>query len=600
MEYINTLPYFKRFLLYVRPYMWMVGLAALGGVIKFSVPLLVPQVTRQLIDGVLLSTELATEVRVQHLIRQIAGLALAFVFIWMPGTYLRHYYAGKSGHSTVFDLRTDLYNHILRMSSSFFDQTKSGGILSRLISDIELAQNLVGNALTNIWMDAAAVVLVLYFLLRIDLGITLVSIALFPVYLLLFKRFGRKIERASYEVQEELSKISGDIQERISGNRVIHAFGQERAEINRFQKKSTHLLGVAMRRVGYQSHNMVFTGIIVQLAPLIVLLTGGIMVIQARLTLGQLVAVTMYLNPLYLPLQRFSELNVVFANSMAAVRRIFEVMDQSPDVKEIPNARSLDNPVGVVKFENVTFRYSEDGPAVLENINLSVLAGTRVALVGSSGAGKSTIASLVPRFYDIADGRITLDGEDIRFLKIKSLRRCISVVTQEPILFSGTIRENILYGAPGASEEALIAAAKAANVDTFVQQLPAGYATEVGERGTFLSGGQKQRITLARAFLKDPRILILDEATSALDAESEQLIQDALHRLMEGRTTFIIAHRLATVVSADQIVVMESGRIEEAGTHDSLLQKNGRYRQFYNLQFQAAHTSQDGCEDLMR
>lgn len=600
MEYINTLPYFKRFLLYVRPYMWMVGLAALGGVIKFSVPLLVPQVTRQLIDGVLLSTELATEVRVQHLIRQIAGLALAFVFIWMPGTYLRHYYAGKSGHSTVFDLRTDLYNHILRMSSSFFDQTKSGGILSRLISDIELAQNLVGNALTNIWMDAAAVVLVLYFLLRIDLGITLVSIALFPVYLLLFKRFGRKIERASYEVQEELSKISGDIQERISGNRVIHAFGQERAEINRFQKKSTHLLGVAMRRVGYQSHNMVFTGIIVQLAPLIVLLTGGIMVIQARLTLGQLVAVTMYLNPLYLPLQRFSELNVVFANSMAAVRRIFEVMDQSPDVKEIPNARSLDNPVGVVKFENVTFRYSEDRPAVLENINLSVLAGTRVALVGSSGAGKSTIASLVPRFYDIADGRITLDGEDIRFLKIKSLRRCISVVTQEPILFSGTIRENILYGAPGASEEALIAAAKAANVDTFVQQLPAGYATEVGERGTFLSGGQKQRITLARAFLKDPRILILDEATSALDAESEQLIQDALHRLMEGRTTFIIAHRLATVVSADQIVVMESGRIEEAGTHDSLLQKNGRYRQFYNLQFQAAHTSQDGCEDLMR
>ena len=600
MEYINTLPYFKRFLLYVRPYMWMVGLAALGGVIKFSVPLLVPQVTRQLIDGVLLSTELATEVRVQHLIRQIAGLALAFVFIWMPGTYLRHYYAGKSGHSTVFDLRTDLYNHILRMSSSFFDQTKSGGILSRLISDIELAQNLVGNALTNIWMDAAAVVLVLYFLLRIDLGITLVSIALFPVYLLLFKRFGRKIERASYEVQEELSKISGDIQERISGNRVIHAFGQERAEINRFQKKSTHLLGVAMRRVGYQSHNMVFTGIIVQLAPLIVLLTGGIMVIQARLTLGQLVAVTMYLNPLYLPLQRFSELNVVFANSMAAVRRIFEVMDQSPDVKEIPNARSLDNPVGVVKFENVTFRYSEDGPAVLENINLSVLAGTRVALVGSSGAGKSTIASLVPRFYDIADGRITLDGEDIRFLKIKSLRRCISVVTQEPILFSGTIRENILYGAPGASEEALIAAAKEANVDTFVQQLPAGYATEVGERGTFLSGGQKQRITLARAFLKDPRILILDEATSALDAESEQLIQDALHRLMEGRTTFIIAHRLATVVSADQIVVMESGRIEEAGTHDSLLQKNGRYRQFYNLQFQAAHTSQDGCEDLMR
>lgn len=577
----------------------MVGLAALGGVIKFSIPLLVPQVTQHLIDGVLLSTELPTEARVQHLIIWIGGLAAVFIVVWMPGTYLRHYYAGKSGHSTVFDLRADLYNHILRMSSSFFDQTKSGGILSRLISDIELAQNLVGNALTNIWMDAAAVVLVLYFLLRIDVGITLVAIALFPVYLLLFKRFGRKIEHASYEVQEELSKISGDIQERISGNRVIHAFGQERAEINRFQKKSTHLLGVAMRRVGYQSYNMVFTGIIVQLAPLIVLFTGGVMVIQTRLTLGQLVAVTMYLNPLYLPLQRFSELNVVFANSMAAVRRIFEVMDQSPDVQEMPNARSLADPVGVVHFENVSFRYSDEGPSILEHINLTVPAGTRVALVGSSGAGKSTLASLVPRFYDISSGRITLDGEDIRSLKIKSLRRCISVVTQEPILFSGTIRENILYGAPGASEEALIAAAKAANVHSFVKRLPAGYATEVGERGTFLSGGQKQRITLARAFLKDPRILILDEATSALDAESEQLIQEALQRLMEGRTTFIIAHRLATVVSADQIVVMERGKIAESGTHASLLRHDGIYRQFYDLQFQAAHANRDGCEDLI-
>jgi len=575
----------------------MVGLAALGGIIKFSVPLLVPQVTQYLIDEVLLNREMARELRIREVFLWIGGIAGIFVLIWMPGTYMRHYFSGKAGHSTVFDLRSDLYNHILRMSSSFFDRTKSGGILSQLISDIELAQNLVGNALTNIWMDAAAVVLVLYFLLRIDVQITLISIALFPIYLILFKKYGRKIELASYEVQEELSKISGDVQERISGNRVIHAFGQEKAESNRFQSKSTHLLGVAMRRVGYQTENMTFNGIIVQLAPLIVLLTGGLRVIEGQLTLGQLVAVTMYLNPLYLPLQRFSELNVVFANSMAAVRRIFEVMDQSPDVKDLPGAGLLDNPLGKVVFEHVNFRYTQDSSNILEDINLSVPSGSKVALVGSSGAGKTTLASLIPRFYDVTQGKIMIDDHDIRNVKIQSLRKHISVVTQEPILFSGTIRENILYGAPGASEERLIEAAKAANVHEFVSKLPEGYGTEVGERGTFLSGGQKQRITLARAFLKNPRILILDEATSALDAESEQLIQDALQRLMEGRTTFIIAHRLATVVQSDVIVVMAGGKILDWGSHHKLLAREGVYQDFYNLQFKSAQP--DHCADLI-
>jgi len=580
--------YFRRFLAYVRPYWWMVVLAALGGIIKFSVPLLVPQVTQTLIDGILLDDQIPVQDKVTSLGRLLGGLAGLFLIIWMPGTFLRHYFAGKAGHSTVFDLRVDLYNHVLRMSSSFFDRTKSGGILSRLISDIELAQNLVGNALTNIWMDAAAVFLVLYFLIRIDPQVTLVSMALFPLYLLLFRFYGRRIELASYEVQEELSKISGDVQERISGNRVIHAFGQEGREVHRFHEKSTYLLGVSMRRIGYQSQNMTFNGVVVQIAPLFVLLYGGIRVIYGHLSLGELVAVTMYLNPLYLPLQRFSELNVVFANSMAAIRRIFEVMDQRPDVSSPPNGIILANPKGRVEFRDVTFAYTTDNGPVLRNLNFVAEPGTRTALVGPSGGGKTSLASLVPRFYDVSSGIITLDDIDIRQLTVKSLRSCISVVGQEPILFSGTIRENILYGAPRASEEEILDAAKAANIHGFVSNLPEGYGTEVGERGTFLSGGQKQRITLARAFLKNPRILILDEATSALDAESEQLIQEALERLMVGRTTFIIAHRLATIVSSDQILVLAKGEIIDRGSHQELVNRPGVYKEFYDTQFASA------------
>ena len=576
---------FVRFLGYVRPYKWQVVAASVGGIVKFSVPLLVPQVTRYLLDDVFLSTTLTPDQKMTALLTSLGGLILIFVFFWTPLVYIRHYYAGKSGYKTVFDLRHELYYRILRMSASFFDRNKSGGIVSRLISDIEIAQNLVGSALTNIWMDLISLILIAYFLVSIDLGIALVALVTFPFYLYFFRRSQGAIKVSSHRVQEEIEALSGSLQEKIAGNRVVRAFGREQFEEQTFDRELQKLLSTSMYRVYLQSVNLAITGVIVNVAPLIVMLYGGYQVINGHLTVGDLIAVTMYLPSLYTPLQRFSELSVVFANSMAAVDRVFEIMDQKPEIRDQPGAVDVDDVEGRVEFESVCFAYHNDqdeqGP-VLRDINFVVEPGEKVALVGPSGSGKTTIVSLIPRFYDTDEGCVLIDGCDVREMTLQSLRRAVGVVLQTPILFSGSIYDNIRYGKPEANQAEIIEACKAANAWDFIQHFPKGIYSEVGEGGGFLSGGQRQRLTIARAFLKDPKILILDEATSALDSESERLIQAALDRLMIGRTAFIIAHRLSTIENADRIFVLEYGRLVESGTHEELLHTHGVYQRLYS------------------
>jgi ABC-type multidrug transport system fused ATPase/permease subunit len=586
---------FVRFLAYVRPYTKYVVAATLGGIVKFTVPLWVPQITRYLLDNVYLNSTLSVEAKLRELFIYAGGMMVVFIVFWAPWTYVRHYYSGKAGHRSVFDLRCDLYYRILRMSASFFDRNKSGAIVARLISDIELAQNLVGSALTNVWMDAISLVVILYFMAQINLTTTLVALITFPLYLYFFKRLQGEIKASSYQVQQEIATMSGNAQEKISGSRVVHAFTQEKNEERTFQRESEELFSKAMRRVYFQSMNMTTTGTLTQLAPLIVTLYGGYQIIHGTLSIGELVAFTMYLSPLYTPLQRFSELNVVFANSMAALDRIFEIMDEKPEIADRPNAMKLKQIAGKVEFEHVHFSYSKEdqGTLVLSDLNFTAEPGQKIALVGPSGSGKSTLVSLIPRFYDVDAGRVKIDGCDVRDIQLTSLRRHIGMVLQDPILFSGTIRENILYGNPKATDEQITAASKAANAYDFIRSLPHGFDNEIGEGGVFLSGGQRQRLTIARAFLKDPKILILDEATSSLDSESERLIQEAMERLVVGRTTFIIAHRLSTIVNADRILVLNNGAIVETGTHVELLQRDGMYHHLYEQQFASARFSLD-------
>jgi subfamily B ATP-binding cassette protein MsbA len=435
-----------------------------------------------------------------------------------------------------------------------------------------------------------AIFAILYFLARIDVPTTLVALATFPLPLLYFRNMQGQIKESSSRVQQEVAAITGDAQEKIAGSRVIHAFTQEKNEERLFYRESEELFSRAMRRVYLQSMNVTISGILTQSAPLIVTLFGGYRVITGAMSVGELVAVGMYLTPLYVPLQRFSELNVVLANSMAALDRIFEIMDEKPEITDRPNAIRLKHVEGKVDFDHVYFSYSQEGEGTLALCDLTfmALAGQKIALVGPSGSGKSTLVSLISRFYDVDAGQVRIDGQDVRDVEVHSLRRQIGMVLQNPVLFSGTIRENILYGHPRATRAQIVAACEAAHAYDFIRALPNGFDTLIGEGGAGLSGGQKQRITIARAFLKNPAILILDEATSALDSESERLIQEALERLIAGRTTFTIAHRLSTIVKADHILVLNEGRIVEGGTHAGLLQQGGMYRRLYEQQFESA------------
>ena len=590
--------HFIRFLGYVKPYWKDISIGTLGGIVKFTVPLFVPLVTRYLLDNVFLNPALTTPEKVHQLLLYVGGLILVFIVFWTPWTYVRHYLTSRGGNQSVFDLRSDLYDHILRMSASFFERNRSGSIVSRMISDIQLAQNLVGSALTNVWMDAISVVVILYFLLRIDVTSTLVALATFPLYVVIIKSMGGRLRATTHQVQAKIADMSGNIQEKVAGSVVVHAFTQEEKEGEVFQQESGDLFSLTMKQNYYQALNVTLNGLLVSIAPLLVTLYCGYQVILGHLTIGDMVAVSLYLSPLYTPVQRFSELNVVFSNSMAALDRIFDIIDEAPDIQDKPGALPLNSTEGKVVFEHVCFSYPNNAPeqdqtCILDDITFSVEPGQRVALVGPSGAGKSTLVALIPRFYDVKSGQVLIDGQDVRDLQVKSLRKHIGVVMQDAILFSGTIEENLRYGKPEASHEELIAACEAANALEFIAAFPNGFQSEVGEGGSFLSGGQKQRLTIARAFLKNPKILILDEATAALDAEAERLVKEALQNLMLSRTTFIIAHRLSTIVNSDKIFVLKDGKIIEEGKHEAPLRLGGLYYYLYSQQFASAESSFD-------
>ena len=573
-----------RFLAYVRPYWKYVAIATGTGLVKFLVPLVFPWMLKVLLDDVVLKKGLSMAQREHTTLYLVLGV-LALNGVWMIATYYRTVYAAIAGHRMIRDLRVALFDHVQRLSHAFFMRHQTGAIVSRVVSDISLAQNFVGSALTNVWMDSILVIALLIILFSIHPMMAAVSLVLMPIYILSLRFVGPKIRLSTREVQQRLEVLSGGLQEKMAGVSVVKGFAREPQETQLFAAHANKLLNKVMYSVRYTAVNEMLVGMVVHSAPVLVVWYGIYQIIGGQLTVGELTQFLLYLSMFYFPLQRLSDLSVVLSNALAAIDRIFEYFDTQPHVAEDPNAQPLDECRGEIIFDNMTFGYEADKP-VLRDIDLTIAPGETIALVGPSGAGKTTFANLIPRFYDPSSGRVLLDGHDLRELQLASLRRHIGIVNQDTTLFSGTVQENLLLARPDATLEEIHAALDAANAREFVEELPEGLWSEIGERGAVLSGGQKQRLALARAFLKNPKILLLDEATSALDSRAERHIQQALARLLQGRTSVVIAHRLSTILNADRIVVLEGGRIVEIGRHGELLGRGGLYAQLYYEQFQ--------------
>ncbi len=566
----------KRFLWYARPYRRIL-IAAVGfGVVRYLVPLALPWTVKILVDDFLLPNATRPHLQLHLLMAGLCALYALYAF----ASYWRFYLAGLAGHRIIFDLRQALYLHVQRMSLSFFERQQIGAVVSRMTTDIASAQNFVGAAFVNTVMDLSCVAVIIGLLFLAHAELAIVSLLVIPFYAAVSYHLQKDIKAKSRVMHHQLQEISGDLHEQFAGISTIQAFTQEEAAAREFREQSEEYFDTVMDSVKLQSIALGATGFLTALGPILVLWAGAAAVWSGQLSVGTLMAFYAYLGMLYQPIQRLTELNLILANSLAAMDRIFEVFDTYPEVREQPKAPALARVRGDIALEDVSFQYDGREP-VLEHLALMIPAGKTIALVGPSGAGKSTIAKLLPRYYDVAGGRIAIDGVDIRTVSLKSLRQQIAIVSQEPILFSGTIADNLRYGRPEAALEAMRASARAAFAEAFIEQLPQGYDTEIGERGVRLSGGQKQRLAIARAFLKDAPIIILDEPTSALDAESEELIKQALNRLLEGRTALIIAHRLSTIEHADLVVVLDGGRIIEQGRHADLFrQPGGLYRRY--------------------
>ncbi len=574
---------FFRFLKYAKPYWLLIVGAILFGVVKFTLALTLPASLGLVTDKVFLVTELPLKVRLFRLFVILGALTLAFL-ARSPVTYLRSYLGAVAGHRTIFELRRDLYRHLQRLSLTYYSRQRAGSVISRLINDLNAAQGILTRGVIAVSMDLIFLLGVVVFLFIYDWRLAGVSLFTLPIYGAVFGALNPRLRRVSSAVQEEMAEMSGEVTEKLSGVQVVQSFVREKTEEMNFFTRHRRYYRKVLKRTRLKVTLSTVAEFLTAFGPMLVVGYGGYRVVVGSMTPGQVILFYGFLQHLYLPMRRLADCSALIQEKLAAVDRVFEVRDVEPDIQDKAGAIPLNSPKGVIEFRNLHFSY-EPGQPVLQDVSLRIEPGQSVAFVGRSGAGKSTLVNLVPRFYDVDTGAVLVDGVDTRELMVRSLRENIGIVPQDSILFSGTIRENILYGRHNATKREMKEAARMAHVDEFVSILPARYGTLIGERGVSLSGGQKQRISIARAFLRNPRILILDEATSNLDSHAERIIQDALRELMKGRTTLVIAHRLSTIVDCDLVVVLEQGRIVQTGTHESLIREKGPYRRFCREQF---------------
>ncbi len=569
---------------FVKPYSWEIVLTIVIGIVKFAIPLFIPLLIKIVLDDIVAADDLTNGEKTKELLYWLGGTIIVFFIIRPPIEYYRQYFAQHVSNKVLFDIRKEIYAHLQRLSLKYYANTRAGDVISRVINDVEQTKNFVMTGLMNVWLDLATIVIAVIIMLTMDIKLTLVALLAFPFYALSVKYFFGKLRDLTRKRSQALAGVQSYLHERVAGMSIIKSFTLEKHEQTLFDEANGEFLEKALDQTKWNAKSFAVVNTITDVAPLLVIAYAGYEVINGTLSVGTMVAFIAYIERLYGPLRRLVSSSTTLTQSIASMDRMFDLMDEPYEVKNKVDARDLPSATGEVRFDNVSFQYEKEGVSILNNINFTIKPGETVAFVGMSGGGKSTIISLIPRFYDATDGVVTIDGQDVRDVTLHSLRSQIGIVLQDNILFSDSVKENILMGKPDATDEQVIEAAKAANAHDFIMTLPNSYDTKVGERGVKLSGGQKQRVAIARVFLKNPPILILDEATSALDLESEALIQESLEELAHERTTIIIAHRLSTITHADKIFVIDHGQLIENGNHEQLMTKQGTYYDLFQVQ----------------
>ena len=559
------------------PYLHVLAAALLCTVLAAGGNLYLPWIIKDMVDKVLSEKD--------AFMLNVIAASIIVIFIFRGIFYYgQNYLMNWVGQRVVIDIRGEVFRKLQRLSMSFYDKNRTGTIMSYVTNDVSALQGAMIENTIELVTEGFILLGSVCAMAYLDWKLTIFTFCTFPVVLWFMNFFGKKIRRSGGQIQEAAADITSVLQESISSARVVKSFVRETYEIARFDKENMANFTANMRNAKYMATLTPTIELVAALGVTLILWYGGHNVIDGETTAGSLIAFLVYAVNISNPIKRITRVIGNIQKALAAAQRVFDVLDLPEEVKDQPDARMLPAVTGNVSFEHVSFSYNK-GDEIIHDLSFVVKSGQAIGLVGPSGAGKSTIASLLPRFYNCDSGTIRIDGMDIKEATLDSLRQQVGIVPQETILFNGSVYDNILYGRLDATKEEIEAAARAANAHGFIMELPQGYDTILGDRGVNISGGQRQRIAIARAILKDPRILILDEATSALDTESERVVQEALNRLMIGRTSIIIAHRLSTIKNADRILVMEKGKLVEDGTHDELMEKNGLYAHLYQIQY---------------